>query len=188
MAELIRKIVKSTNELNRVAYFSTINGVAVTASNNAPPFALSPPATPTPDLRLNGTPSGGGGSLYRPNHIARQQPSSSSYLKSDIELGVVETDHHHHHHHHHHHMGRPSSLLSPVRNFYTKTTTTAAVPEVQQRQDTDTDMDMDLDLDDRGDQARGGSETSSTVPLRHPRTRMEQESRDDIRGTYSLGV
>ncbi|RYP56256.1 hypothetical protein DL771_012043 [Monosporascus sp. 5C6A] len=42
MAELIRKIVKSTNELNRVAYIATIDGVSVTLQ--------PPPGSPAPEL------------------------------------------------------------------------------------------------------------------------------------------
>ena len=67
MAELIRKIVKSTNELNGVAYISTIHGV---------PVPLQPPSgSPAPELQ---------GLNPRDRPATRQQ----SGTKLDTEMGV----------------------------------------------------------------------------------------------------
>ncbi|RYP43147.1 hypothetical protein DL770_011827 [Monosporascus sp. CRB-9-2] len=70
MAELIRKIVKSTNELNGVTYISTIHGVPVPLQ--------PPPGSPASELGLN------------PGHRppTRQQSGTKSRTKPDIEMGV----------------------------------------------------------------------------------------------------
>ncbi|RYP32020.1 hypothetical protein DL767_005465 [Monosporascus sp. MG133] len=164
MAELIRKIVKSTNELNGVAYIATIDGVPVPLQ--------PPPASPAPELQgLNpghrpstrqqsGTKPG-----KKPGTKLGTRLGTKPRTKPDIEMGVSLYPP----------CGGGSSggdtqPSSPGNGFY------AAVAEAPDA--------------DGGESSRAGrgheSDASSTIPLR-PCSRPRPESWEDM-PRYSLSV
>ncbi len=178
MAELIRKIVKSTNELNRVAYLTTIDGVSVTPS----PVSR---ATPMPTPIVLPQDGGGGSGRLSPNWPGRAARSSSPLGKGGIELGESPRPRAHSAGAatisgdgiNDGRRGGSSSLLRPTDTLYMPTATRTMAAEA--RQDRDPDTNSSRYDDPVAGRVRDGSEASSTAPLR-PRSRSEQVSDEDV--------